>query len=346
MNLKENTETCNGSLEGDPWFERELVCPRDKSKLLHKGTALICPKGHSYPIVDGIPVMLFIDEHPTMPKAFQHTISLAKQASEDNVSLSNRAYRGVHPFVQQNLITTCGRRLFSHSKGKLTSYPIPSIPLPPPKYPGQEMLDIGCNWGRWSIAAARKGYHPVGIDPMLEAVLAARDVTREMGLKARFLCGDARHLPFRDGSFEVVHSYGVLQHFHKDNSRQAIKEAGRVLKPGGISLIQMTAKYGALALSRQLKYAFRFGTGDPGGFEVRHWSPAEIRSFFENAIGPTDLFVDGYFTILPQPGDLSLLLPRHRAIMHMSAMGQSLSRIFPPLVNLADSLYASSLKPL
>src|ERR1022692_3109729 len=140
--------------------------------------------------------MLYMDERPTMPKAFQYTISLAKQAVEGELN-PQKSYSGIHPFVQHNLTTTCGKRLFARSKGKLTSYPIPPIPLPPAKYKGQEMIDIGCNWGRWSIAAARKGYVPLGIDPMLEAVLAARDVTREMGLPARFVCGDARHLPFR-----------------------------------------------------------------------------------------------------------------------------------------------------
>src|SRR5882762_5809881 len=40
--------------------------------------------------------------------------------------------------------------------GKLAEYPIPEIRLPPGG--GKVFLDLGCSWGRWCIAAARKGY--------------------------------------------------------------------------------------------------------------------------------------------------------------------------------------------
>ena len=42
--------------------------------------------------------------------------------------------------------------------------------------PRGPLLDIGCSWGRWSLAAARKGYSVVGIDPSLGAVMAARRI--------------------------------------------------------------------------------------------------------------------------------------------------------------------------
>ena len=39
---------------------------------------------------------------------------------------------------------------------------------------GTRLLDIGCSWGRWSLAAAARGYDAVGIDPSLGAIMAAR----------------------------------------------------------------------------------------------------------------------------------------------------------------------------
>lgn len=48
----------------DPWFEQELVCPRDKSDLRNQGTELVCSNAHRYPIVQGVPVMLFVDDTP------------------------------------------------------------------------------------------------------------------------------------------------------------------------------------------------------------------------------------------------------------------------------------------
>jgi ubiquinone/menaquinone biosynthesis C-methylase UbiE len=42
--------------------------------------------------------------------------------------------------------------------------------------------------------------------------------------------GDARFLPFRAGSVDVVFSYSVVQHFSKDDASREIKEVGRVLQ--------------------------------------------------------------------------------------------------------------------
>jgi SAM-dependent methyltransferase len=164
-------------------------------------------------------------------------------------------------------------------------------------------------------------------------------------LKARFLCGDARHLPFRDARFSLVHSYGVFQHFSKDNARLAISEVGRVLGRNGTSLIQMTGAFGPLALWRIVAYPLGLGFRDGGEFKVRHWTPGEIRSTFGLLIGPTTVSVDGYLTIMPQPGDLKLLDLRHRLLVRLSDFGRGLSRTFPALILLADSLYATSQKP-
>lgn len=46
-----------------------------------------------------------------------------------------------------------------------------------------------------------------------------------------FLQSDAFNLPFEDNSFDTVCSFGVLHIF--DNKKQFVKEAIRVLKPGG-----------------------------------------------------------------------------------------------------------------
>src|SRR2546421_318531 len=78
--------------------------------------------------------------------------------------------------------------------GELDSYPIPELRLPAGD--GRRLIDVGCSWGRWSIAAARKGYRVVGIDPSLGAIIAARRVSESLGLPIRYVVGDARYLPF------------------------------------------------------------------------------------------------------------------------------------------------------
>src|SRR6185436_11504330 len=147
----------------------------------------------------------------------------------------------IDEFVQGEIPYTSGNLYFS-VQHKLTRYPIPETRLR--KGNGERLLDIGCNWGRWSIAAAQKGYKPIGIDPSLDAVLAARRVSKQLGVETDFVVGDARYLPFLADSFDTVFSYGVFQHFSKENVRTSLDEIGRVLKRDGNTLIQMPNKYG------------------------------------------------------------------------------------------------------
>jgi ubiquinone/menaquinone biosynthesis C-methylase UbiE len=51
---------------------------------------------------------------------------------------------------------------------------------------------------------------------------------------------DAENLPFPDGSFDVVYSFGVLH--HTPNTQKSIDEVYRVLKPGGRIIIMLYHK--------------------------------------------------------------------------------------------------------
>lgn len=55
------------------------------------------------------------------------------------------------------------------------------------------------------------------------------------GERAPFLCADATRLPFRDGVFDAVTFFDVLEHIPDDGA--ALREATRVLVPGGVILV-------------------------------------------------------------------------------------------------------------
>lgn len=304
---------------------QELACPRDRSRLEPRGEALLCEQGHEYPFVDGIPVMVVDDEiEPTQPGYWSNPEQVDRVRAAEPPPVEGES---VDPYVADLILGTHGN-LYKHLSGGMPRYPIPDFPLRPGS--GELLLDIGCNWGRWTIAAAQRGYHPIGIDPSFEAIVAARRIARQLGVDAaRYVVADARKLPFADHTFDVVFSYGVLQHFSKSDVALAVDDIRRVLTRGGYSWVQMPNALGVLNLVRLAQRRFREGDE----FEVRYWMPPELRRVF-GRIGPTELFTDGFFTLNPQKRDLDLLPPRFRAIVQVS---EALKRAHAPTM-LADSV--------
>jgi SAM-dependent methyltransferase/uncharacterized protein YbaR (Trm112 family) len=336
------------------WLWDHLVCPRDHLSLQDSdsGATLVCPNAHQYPVVDGVPVML-LDEVSQTIGVMHDSLREARKPSQDDpyyvdavgcsaeerdeirrlIALGQTDL--VDPVVQYVLVATNGN-LYKPLLGKLREYPIPDIRLP--LGGGQYLLDIGCNWGRWCIAASRRGYRSVGIDPSLGSVLAAQRVAKRLGATAAFVVGDARFLPFAANSFDRVFSYSVLQHFSKEDVALTLQQVAGVLRPGGESLIQMAARFGIRSMQHQVRRGFR----TPKDFEVRYWTPGELRKTFTKLIGATRLSVDGYFGLGIQTSDLGVMPGKYRAVIRTSEVLRKLSQAAPALGLLADSLYVHS----
>ncbi|PYX70211.1 MAG: hypothetical protein DMG78_19545 [Acidobacteria bacterium] len=311
-----------------------LVCPRDKQDLKCEGRHLVCEQGHRYAVIEGIPILLVSDVQQTH---IEGTRALAVAESGDASTLANfkLGQNDIDPFVQGTIGATNGG-LYQHLVGTLTEYPIPLLRLPPGE--NRWFLEIGCNWGRWCIAAARSGYRAIGIDPSLKSIRAANRVTKQLGIEATYIVADGRYLPFRDQSLDQVFSYSVLQHLSQANTLATLSEIRRTLLDGGNALVQLPNVYGIRCLYHQIRRGFR----EPRDFEVRYWKPAELLAAFEARIGPAKLTVDGFFSLNVQPNDLRMLLPRYRAIVHASEALRRLSVKLPILTKVADSLYVTS----
>lgn len=243
----------------------------------------------------------------------------------------------VDAFVQQAVAATCGL-MYIPLIGRLKTYPIPDIRVPAGRGEGGTWLDVGSNWGRWCFAAARLGYVPIGIDPMLGAVRAAVRVARRLGLRAHFVAADARYLPLQPNSINVAFSYSVLQHMAKHDVRRALREMRRVLAPSGTVAVQLPNARGLRSIWVQARRQWRPATG----FEVRYWTVHELRATFERLVGPTSVTVNGYFSVNAQPADLPLLPFRYRVIVRTSDWLRNLAERLPPLVAVADSVYVSA----
>lgn len=336
----------------DPFLLDKLICPWHDSPLAEDGSKLRCSAGHDFPIVDGIPVILregpqtlwvagaslqYAQRPDPADSYFLGTLGISDAERADLRQLVRQASNAVDPVASFMVAATNGIA-YKHLIGNLREYPIPELRMP--ESDGQSLLDIGCNWGRWCIAAARLGYRPIGIDPSLGAVLAAKRAAAQLGVKANFVTGDARFLPFRTGSLDAVFSYSVLQHFSKEDAAAAVKQIGRTLVPAGRSLVQMPTTVGLRCLYHQLRRRFR----EPQGFDVRYWSIPALRNLFTAAVGPTDFSVDCYFGIGLQPSDMQFMTPSLRRVIRSSEFLRKLSAAFRPLTYLADSLYVGSRK--
>jgi ubiquinone/menaquinone biosynthesis C-methylase UbiE len=97
---------------------------------------------------------------------------------------------------------------------------------------GDSVLDIGCGNGRLVDLLGDTDIEYTGVDFSKELIAIAQS-TR--GTKGTFLKADALALPFEDSSFDVVYSVAVLHHIpSQENRKQFVREAFRVLKPGGV----------------------------------------------------------------------------------------------------------------
>lgn len=340
----------------DPWWLERLICPVEKSPLRLDGRFLVSAGGRRYPVVDGVPVMLSPEATPTlgaMRRSLELATAIAEGRDAGDPPLHLRTLGGpaavrtiaaqLHasgvdydPVVAAAVVITSGYG-YRHLVGVVgPDYPIPAFRFPTPG-PGL-LLDVGSNWGRWTIAAARAGHAAIGIDPQLAAALAGVRVARQLGVDARFLVGDARSLPFRDGAFDYAWSYSVLQHFSPEDARTALGEAGRVVRLGGLTRIQMANRLGLRSLSHMARRRFR----RPRDFEVRYWTPNSLRAAFEAAIGPTRLDADCYLGLGLQWSDFSRMRAVARAALLVSEAARRTSVLLPPLKWFADSLFCTS----
>ena len=243
----------------------------------------------------------------------------------------------VDPFVQEQVPSTSGY-LYRPLRYRLRRYPIPELRLPDGH--GKRFLDLGCNWGRWSIAAMKKGYVVAGIDPHALAIQAARRVAQQHGLEINYQIAGGEAIPFPNATFDVVFSYSVLQHLTKERVNNTLVEIRRVLKPSGIAMVQMPNWLGVRSLYHQARRGFRRNLPY---FAVDYWGIRELRDAFKR-IGTVELSVDGFFGLGIQPADVGMLPTHLRPIVYASEALRHFSLRFRPLLYVADSVYVTARK--
>lgn len=115
----------------------------------------------------------------------------------------------------------------------------------------KKVLDIGGGPGRYSIFLAQQGHEVTLVDLSGKHIRQAIDKAAEAGVHLdSSIHGDALRLHeylYKKEQFDVVLLMGPLYHLPKEEDRkQALREAMRALKPGGLLFAAFISNYAAI----------------------------------------------------------------------------------------------------
>lgn len=154
------------------------------------------------------------------------------------------------------------------------------------------ILEAGAGTGRVVKFFRDQGYNRVhGLELNSKAIIFAKKNDPNLDLVA----GDLLQLPYKENCFDVIVSYGVVEHFPELGVTYPISMLGNVLKPGGFMIITVPAYNTMRRLSqffadlrnwfrrsknpiRQVLYSR--GCADKGKKEMYHVFPSD-GPFFE-----------------------------------------------------------------
>ncbi|MFQ5706553.1 MAG: class I SAM-dependent methyltransferase [bacterium] len=143
-----------------------------------------------------------------------------------------------------------------------------------------QILEGGCGFGAWCEWFQKKGHSIVGIEYDQNIVAQAKAFNPDVAVEL----GDITDLKYPDNSFDAYISLGVIEHF-EHGPDQALKEAHRILKPGGLAFVTTPyltplRRFVAHPI-RGFYFLIRKLRGQPNYFWEYRFTKKELRSFLE-----------------------------------------------------------------
>ena len=175
---------------------------------------------------------------------------------------------------------------------------------------GKRVLEIGVGMGADYLEWLRAGAFAAGVDFSSTSLERARRRCELAGYTPDLRVADAEHLPFPDNAFDIVYSYGVMH--HSPDTAQCIREARRILKPGGTLRIMIYHHPSLTGLMLWVRYGWLRGKSLRRSVYDRLESPGTNSYTEAEARTLLDGFEQIEFRQEFSPGDLLLNEPSAR----------------------------------
>jgi len=175
---------------------------------------------------------------------------------------------------------------------------------------GLKVLEIGVGMGSDYLEWLKAGAQATGVDLSAISVEQARRRCEMAGYGCDLRVADAENLAFPDNSFDVIYSYGVMH--HSPDTPKCIREARRVLKPGGTAKIMVYHHPSITGGMLWLRYGILRGKSLRKSVYDHLESPGTKSYTRSEALGMLDGFEDVRMRIEFSPGDLLLHQPSAR----------------------------------
>ncbi len=173
----------------------------------------------------------------------------------------------------QNIENTISKRSVFYLIDKIKLEYI--LPLLEDKNREIKILEIGCGSARLSCFMASCGYNVFGLDFSKNALIVAKTNFYLTNNIAEFMMGDVKNLPFKNNSYDVVISTGLLEHFREPQI--VVDEMVRVLKDGGLFFSDIVPKKFSLLKSLDFLVKLLF------------WIKWQKDNYYEKKLNKTDI---------------------------------------------------------
>ena len=115
----------------------------------------------------------------------------------------------------------------------------------------KKVLEIGVGMGGDSLFLAKKGAKVTVLDFSQEALKKIRASAKKEKVKLEAVLADAKKIPFKKETFDIVFHQGFLEHFQ--NPKPYLLEQKRVLKGGGFLVVDVPQKFTTYTLKKHIK---------------------------------------------------------------------------------------------